>query len=85
VVESQRIRRTVILGFQGDKKMNFGKVFIVIGILFIIVGLLWSLIGKLPGDIVIKRGNTTIYFPIVTSIVVSIILSLIFYLFNKFR
>lgn len=65
--------------------MNFGKVFIVIGIVFIIIGLLWSFVGKLPGDIVYKRGNTTVYFPIVTSIVVSIVLSLIFYFFNKFR
>lgn len=65
--------------------MNFGKIFILIGVIFIIIGLLWSFIGKLPGDIVIKRGNTTVYFPIVTSIVVSIILSLIFYFLNKFR
>lgn len=65
--------------------MNFGKVFIGIGVVFIIIGLLWSFIGKLPGDIVIKRGNTTVYFPIVTSIVVSIVLSLVFYFFNKFR
>ncbi len=65
--------------------MNFGKMFIVLGIFFIIVGLFWSFIGKLPGDIVIRRGNTTFYFPIVTSIVISIILSLVFYLMNQFR
>lgn len=65
--------------------MNFGKIFILIGVIFIMIGLLWSFIGKLPGDIVIKRGNTTVYFPIVTSIVVSIVLSLIFYFLNKFR
>ena len=35
-------------------------------------------IGKLPGDIVIKKGNTTFYFPIVTSILLSLVLSLIF-------
>ncbi|HLS23505.1 MAG TPA: DUF2905 domain-containing protein [Pseudogracilibacillus sp.] len=65
--------------------MNFGKLFIVIGIVFILFGLFWSFIGKLPGDIVIKRGNTTFYFPIVTSIVLSIVLSLIFYIINQFR
>lgn len=65
--------------------MNFGKIFIGIGIVFILIGLFVQFIGKLPGDIVIKRGNTTVYFPIVTSIVVSIILSLLFYFFNKFR
>ncbi|MGM8214228.1 DUF2905 domain-containing protein [Bacillaceae bacterium W0354] len=64
---------------------DFGKVFIVIGIIMVVVGIVWSFIGKLPGDIVFKKGNTTIYFPIVTSIVVSIILSLIFYIFGRFK
>lgn len=65
--------------------MNFGKIFILIGVVFIIIGLIWSAIGRLPGDIVVKKGNVTFYFPIVTSIVVSIILSLLFYFFSKFR
>lgn len=65
--------------------MNFGKIFIIIGVAFIIIGLLWQLIGRLPGDFVFKKGNVTFYFPIMTSIVVSIILSLLFYLFSKFR
>src|SRR5690625_2725143 len=81
----QQIKRTNILVWQGDIIMNLGKMFLVIGVIFIIIGLLWSLIGKLPGDLVIKRGNITFYFPIVTSIVLSIILSLIFLLINKFR
>jgi len=41
-------------------------------------------IGRLPGDIVYRGKNTTIYFPIVTSIVLSVILSLAFYLWNRF-
>ncbi|HLS06745.1 MAG TPA: DUF2905 domain-containing protein [Bacillota bacterium] len=65
--------------------MNISKMFIMIGIIFIVIGLIWSIIGKLPGDLTIKRGNFTFHFPIMTSIVVSIILSLIFYLLNKFR
>jgi hypothetical protein len=65
--------------------MNFGKIFILIGIVFIAIGLIWQLIGRLPGDIVFKKGNVTIYFPIMTSIVVSIILTLLFYFFSKFR
>lgn len=40
-------------------------------------------IGKLPGDIYIRRGNFTFYFPIVTSIIASIILTLIFALFRR--
>lgn len=65
--------------------MPFGKVFIMIGIVFIVIGIIVSLIGRLPGDILFKKGNVTFYFPIMTSIVVSIILSLLFYLFSKFR
>ncbi|WLD95429.1 DUF2905 domain-containing protein [Alkalihalobacillus sp. AL-G] len=61
------------------------KIFIVIGIVFIIIGVIGSFIGKLPGDIVFKKGNTTFYFPIVTSIVVSIVLSLVFYIISRFR
>jgi hypothetical protein len=62
-----------------------GKILVVLGVVLIIVGLIWQFIGKLPGDIVVKKGNTTFYFPIVTSIVVSIILSLIFYVMGRFR
>lgn len=65
--------------------MNMGKTFIFIGIVFILIGGLWTLIGKLPGDISFKKGNFTFHFPIMTSIVVSIILSLLLYVFSKFR
>jgi hypothetical protein len=41
-------------------------------------------IGKLPGDIVIKRENFTFYFPLATSIILSIVISVILYLVNKF-
>ncbi|MBH0229995.1 DUF2905 domain-containing protein [Halobacillus yeomjeoni] len=64
---------------------GFGKIFIVIGIVFIVIGLLWSLFGKLPGDLSFKKGNVTFYFPVMTSIVVSIVLSLIFYFIGKIR
>lgn len=65
--------------------MNFGKVFITIGIVFILIGVIWTFIGKLPGDIHIKKGNFSFHFPIMTSIVVSIILTLVFYIIGKFR
>ncbi|WP_132370671.1 DUF2905 domain-containing protein [Melghiribacillus thermohalophilus] len=65
--------------------MEFGKLFILLGIVFIVIGLVWSLIGKLPGDFVFKKGNVTFYFPIMTSIVISIVLSLIFYFISRFR
>ncbi|THE15326.1 DUF2905 domain-containing protein [Bacillus timonensis] len=62
-----------------------GKMLMIMGILLLVVGFVMHFIGKLPGDIVVKKGNTTFYFPIVTSIVISIILSLIFYVFSRFR
>lgn len=65
--------------------MPFGKMFIIIGIIFIVFGIIFTFMGRLPGDIMIKKGNFTFYFPIMTSIVISVILSLIFLLFSKFR
>ena len=41
--------------------------------------------GKLPGDILIKREHVTFYFPLATSIIISIVVSLLLYLINKFR
>ncbi|MYL33335.1 DUF2905 family protein [Pontibacillus yanchengensis] len=61
------------------------KLFIIIGVIFIIIRLIWTMFGKLPGDIAFKKGNVTFYFPIVTSIIVSIVLSLIFYIIGKIR
>jgi hypothetical protein len=65
--------------------MNIGKLFIIAGILFLIIGLIWTSIGKLPGDITFKKGNVSIYFPIMTSIVISIVLTLIIFIISKFR
>lgn len=64
------------------------KNLIIIGTLLIVVGLLWPVIGKLPlgrlpGDILIKKDNFSFYFPLTTSIIVSIVLSLIFWLLKK--
>ena len=64
------------------------KILILIGVLFILVGLLYPYLsnlglGKLPGDIKIEKRNFNFYFPITTSIVLSIIISLLFKLFSK--
>ena len=70
---------------------NIPKLLITIGIILIVIGLLWQVggrffpIGKLPGDIFFKKGNTTFYFPIVTSIVLSVVISLILYFIGRFR
>ena len=64
------------------------KTLIIIGILFVLVGLLFPFLrdiglGRLPGDIVIKKGKTSFYFPIVTCILVSIVISLILMFLKK--
>lgn len=68
-----------------------GKLFIVLGIIFLIAGIFFlfankiPFLDKLPGDIFIQKKNFTFYFPIVTCIALSIILTLLFYLIKKFR
>lgn len=68
---------------------GIGKSLIVLGVILIVIGVIVYVgskipfIGRLPGDIYIKRDNFTIYFPLATSILVSIIITLIMYLFRK--
>jgi hypothetical protein len=61
---------------------------ITLGLILLAAGLLWPWLsrlglGRLPGDIVIERGHTTFYFPIVTSILISIILSALLWLIGR--
>ena len=66
-----------------------GKLLILLGVFMIVVGLfLWlgdriPWVGRLPGDILIKREKFTFYFPIVTCILISLILTLLFSFFRK--
>ena len=70
---------------------ELAKGLILLGAVLIAVGLILlffqkvPLLGKLPGDIHIKREDFTFYFPLATSIVVSLLISLILYLIGKFR
>ena len=74
-----------------------GKLFVVAGVALIVLGGVLMLspklpaftstfgwIGRLTGDIYIKRDNLSVYFPLVTGLVISVILSLVFYLFSSF-
>ncbi|NJP36575.1 DUF2905 domain-containing protein [Alkalicoccus luteus] len=69
--------------------MTIPKMLITAGVVLIIAGVLWQVggrllpFGRLPGDIVIERGNSTFYFPLMTSIIISVLLSLIFLLFRR--
>lgn len=66
----------------GRALMMIGLVILALGILLQLVGKVPGL-GRLPGDIVIKRDGFVFYFPLATSILISIILSLIFYLLRR--
>jgi Protein of unknown function (DUF2905) len=63
------------------------KLLMIIGGITLIIGFLMQFIkiGKLPGDIVIKKENTTFYFPLMTSILLSVILSVVFYIIGRFK
>lgn len=68
---------------------HIGKFLLITGIIMAAVGVLFLLsgkipwLGKLPGDIVIQRKNFTLYFPLATSILLSIIITLIFWLLGR--
>lgn len=70
---------------------DFGKLLILIGVIFVLAGLVLTLgdrfsffrMGRLPGDIVYRRGNFTFYFPLVTSILISLALTFLFRLFGR--
>jgi hypothetical protein len=65
-----------------------GRWLVTAGLVLVVVGLLWPWLGalglgRLPGDIVIERGNFSFYFPIVTCLAVSLIVSLISWFLNR--
>lgn len=68
---------------------EIGKTLIIFGIILIIVGLFLTFVnrvpflGRLPGDIYVQRKNFTLYFPIATSILISIILTFLFWLWSR--
>jgi hypothetical protein len=68
---------------------SMGKMLIIVGIVLVVIGLAFTYgpkipwLGKLPGDISIKKDNFSFYFPITTSIIISIILTILFSLFRK--
>jgi len=68
---------------------SYGKSIIILGIILVVIGLIFvyikdiPFIGKLPVDVYIKKKNFTFYFPITTSIIVSILITLILYFFKR--
>jgi hypothetical protein len=69
----------------GKLLIVFGGVLVAAGLLLTLFGRLHLPLGRLPGDIFYRGKNTTFYFPLATSILLSVLLSLIFYLIGKWR
>lgn len=71
---------------------EFGKLLLIIGVVFVAAGILLILfgranlpLGRLPGDIIYRGKNTTFYFPLATSILVSVVLSVVLYLLGRWK
>ena len=68
---------------------DFGRLLGVLGVLIVLVGLVLMLmgrvpwLGRLPGDISVQRGNWSFYFPLTTSILISVLLSVLLYLIGR--
>jgi len=70
-----------------------GRIFIIIGLIIFLIGLIielvpnryWYWFGRLPGDIRIEKENMKIYFPWVTMLIISIVISIIFSIIKKLR
>ena len=71
---------------------DVGRVIVIVGVVLVAIGGLFMLLGRtglplgrLPGDIVYRGKNTTFYFPLATSILVSVVLTLVLYLIGRWR
>jgi hypothetical protein len=70
------------MGGLGRTLILLGAVLVIVGLLVTVAGRFTSL-GRLPGDIVVRRSNFTFYFPVVTSIVLSLLLTLVMWFLQR--
>ena len=69
--------------------VGFGKGLIFLGVILIVLGIILSVggkipwLGQLPGDIYVKRENFTLYFPVTTCLLLSLLLTLVLYIFRR--
>ena len=73
------------MGDLGRMLVILGGIILVVGLIFILAGKANLPIGRLPGDIVYRGKHTTFYFPLATSILLSVVLTLVLYLVGRFR
>jgi hypothetical protein len=68
--------------------MDVQRFLIGLGLVILVTGIAWPILsriglGRLPGDIMFQRGGATFYFPLVTCIIISVVLSALFWLFSR--
>ena len=68
--------------------MDAQRFLIGLGLIILMAGIVWPILsrigfGRLPGDIVFQRGGTTVYFPLVTCIIISVVISTVLWLINR--
>jgi hypothetical protein len=73
------------MGDLGRTLVFIGGLLLLLGLALILAGKVNLPIGRLPGDIVVRGKSTTFYFPLMTSIVLSVILTLVLYVVNRMR
>ena len=89
-----RLRASPVGGVRGDgvEMMELGKLLVVFGAVLVVVGIVVMLLGRmnfplgrLPGDFLYRGKNSTVYFPLATSVVVSVVLSILLYAVSRWR
>jgi hypothetical protein len=69
----------------GKLLIVFGGILVAAGVVFVLLGRTNVPLGRLPGDILYRGKHTTVYFPLATSILVSVVLSVVLYVIGRFR
>ncbi|AOC55978.1 MULTISPECIES: DUF2905 domain-containing protein [Bacillus] len=64
---------------------EFPKILMILGGVLFAAGLVFQLVGKLPGDIFVKKGNVTFFFPVITCIAISIVLTILLNIFGRMK
>jgi hypothetical protein len=76
----------------GIERMDVGKLLVVVGVMLVLAGIVVMVLGRmnlplgrLPGDLLYRGKNTTVYFPLATSVAVSVVLSILAYVISRWR
>jgi len=69
----------------GKLLIYFGAVLVVVGVVVLLLGRLHFPLGRLPGDFLYRGKHTTVYFPLATSVLLSVVLSIVLYLLTRGR